>query len=143
MKEINSMDLVLAGRSVNESFARVSVAAFLAQLDPTLQEIAEVKTIVSEAVTNSIVHGYAEKKGSVQIKVRLYENNRVRITIRDKGKGIEDITQAMQPCFTTGGEERAGMGFSIMQSLSDRFRVRSVPGKGTCVTLEKRFKDLR
>ena len=137
MKEINSMDLTVAGRSVNESFARVSVAAFLSQLDPTLQELAEVKTVVSEAVTNSIVHGYAEGSGNVFIRVRLYPDRRVRITVKDKGRGIPDIQQAMQPCFTTGGEERAGMGFSIMQSFSDRFRIRSAPGKGTTVIIDK------
>lgn len=137
MKELNQMTLIFEARSVNESFARVSAAAFLSQLDPTLQELAEVKTIVSEAVTNSIVHGYAEQAGTVKMKIQIFEERKIRITVRDHGKGIEDIPQAMTPCFTTGSEDRAGMGFSIMQGFSDRIRVRSFPGKGTTVVLDK------
>lgn len=137
MKEINQMSLVFDGRSVNESFARVSAAAFLAQLDPTLQEISEIKTVVSEAVTNAIVHGYGDRPGPVRLKVQIFEGNRVRITVRDKGRGIEDIPKAMTPCFTTGNEDRAGMGFSIMQGFSDKIRVRSLPGRGTTVVMDK------
>ncbi|MBO5221992.1 MAG: anti-sigma F factor [Clostridia bacterium] len=137
MKEINQMTLVFEGRSVNESFARVTAAAFLAQLDPTLQEIAEIKTVVSEAVTNCIVHGYEDKPGAVRMKVQIFEGGRIRITVSDKGKGIPDIPQAMTPCFTTGNEDRAGMGFSIMQGFSDKIRVRSFPGRGTTVVMEK------
>ncbi len=137
MKELNQMTLVFDARSVNESFARVTAAAFLSQLDPTLQEIAEIKTIVSEAVTNCIVHGYSDKPGTVRLKVQIFENHKIRISVRDRGKGIPDIPKAMAPCFTTGNEDRAGMGFSIMQGFSDRIRVRSIPGKGTTVVMDK------
>ena len=141
MKETNRMTLLFDARSVNESFARVTAAAFLSQLDPTLQEIAEIKTIVSEAVTNCIVHGYADKPGAVQLKVQIYEGRKIRITVKDKGKGIDDIPKAMTPCFTTGNEDRAGMGFSIMQGFSDKIRVRSRPGRGTTVVMEKTVGD--
>ena len=137
MKEQNQMTVTFAARSVNEGFARVTAAAFLAQLDPTLQELAEIKTVVSEAVTNAIVHGYAENGGNVRMKVQIFEGNKIRITVKDKGRGIENIPQAMTPCFTTGGEDRAGMGFSIMQGFCDRIRVRSYPGKGTTVVMDK------
>lgn len=137
MKEINQMTLVFEARSVNESFARVTAAAFLSQLDPTLQEIAEIKTIVSEAVTNSIVHGYGDKAGTVRMKIQIFEEQKIRITVRDRGRGISDIPKAMTPCFTTGNEDRAGMGFSIMQGFSDKIRVRSLPGKGTTVIMDK------
>lgn len=137
MKELNQMTLVFDARSVNESFARVTAAAFLSQLDPTLQEIAEIKTIVSEAVTNSIVHGYKDLQGSIRMKIQIFEGNRIRITVRDRGRGIVDIPMAMTPCFTTGNEDRAGMGFSIMQGFSDKIRVRSLPDKGTTVVMEK------
>lgn len=137
MKELNQMTLVFDARSVNESFARVTAAAFLSQLDPTLQEIAEIKTIVSEAVTNCIVHGYGDKPGTVRLKVQIFEGHKIRITVRDRGRGIDDIPRAMTPCFTTGNEDRAGMGFSIMQGFSDRIRVRSLPGRGTTVVMDK------
>ncbi len=137
MKQLNQMTLVFDARSVNESFARVTAAAFLSQLDPTLQEIAEIKTIVSEAVTNCIVHGYGDKPGTVRLKVQIFEGQKIRITVRDKGRGIADIPKAMTPCFTTGNEDRAGMGFSIMQGFSDHIRVRSIPGKGTSVVMDK------
>lgn len=137
MKELNQMSLVFDARSVNESFARVTAAAFLSQLDPTLQEIAEIKTIVSEAVTNSIVHGYKDMQGCIRMKIQIFEGNRIRITVRDRGRGIADIPMAMTPCFTTGNEDRAGMGFSIMQGFSDKIRVRSLPDKGTTVVMEK------
>ena len=137
MKEINKMSLVFDGRSVNESFARVAAASFLSQLDPTLQEISEIKTVVSEAVTNCIVHGYEDRPGPVRLKIQIFEGNKIRITVRDKGRGIEDIPKAMTPCFTTGNEDRAGMGFSILQGFSDKIRVRSLPGRGTTVVMDK------
>ncbi len=137
MSLVNKMQITFPSRSVNESFARVSTAAFISQLDPTLEEISDIKTIVSEAVTNSIVHGYADKDGEIIISVYIYENRRVRITVKDKGIGISDIKQAMEACFTTGSEDRAGMGFTIMQTFSDKLKVRSVPGRGTVVTMEK------
>ena len=116
MKELNQMTVVFDARSVNESFARVSAAAFLAQLDPTLQEIAEIKTIVSEAVTNCIVHGYGGQPGTVRLKIQIFPEGKIRITVKDAGRGIADIPKAMTPCFTTGNEDRAGMGFSIPPS---------------------------
>lgn len=137
MKQINQTTLVFDARSVNEGFARVTAAAFFSQLDPTLQQIAEIKTVVSEAVTNCIVHGYADRSGTVRMKLQIFADGRIRITVSDRGRGIEDIPMAMTPCFTTGNADRAGMGFSIMQSFSDRIRVRSRAGRGTTVILDK------
>ena len=134
---INQTKLTFPSRSANESYARVAVTAFVAQLDPTLEEISDLKTAVSEAVTNCIVHAYPNGIGPIYITVNLLENRRVRIRIRDKGRGIENIKQAMEPLFTTGGEERAGLGFAVMESFTDRLTVRSTPGKGTTVTMEK------
>lgn len=139
MKAINCMKMEIESRSVNESFARVAVAAFVSQLDPTIEELGDIKTAVSEAVTNSIVHGYKENKGKIYITVFIYENAYIRIKIRDKGCGIENIEEAMQPLFTTMGGERAGLGFAVMQSFTDRVKVNSVVGKGTTVTLEKKI----
>lgn len=140
-EEVNRMTVVFAARSVNESFARVTAAAFFAQLDPTLQQIAEIKTVVSEAVTNAIVHGYCEKEGNVRMRLQIFEGKKIRITVSDQGNGIEDIPRAMTPCFTTGSDDRAGMGFSIMQGFTDKIRVRSRPGKGTTVTMDKYIGD--
>lgn len=137
MSLINKMKIEFPSRSINEAFARVGTAAFISQLDPTLEEISDIKTIVSEAVTNSIVHGYAEASGNIIISVYIYDNRRVRITVKDQGVGIPDIKKAMEACFTTGSEDRAGMGFTIMQTFSDRLKVRSAPGRGTTVTMEK------
>lgn len=137
-KPNNEMKVDLLSRSVNESFARVAVAAFIAQLDPTLDEMADIKTAVSEAVTNSIVHGYANGIGNIYITVKLFPDNRIRITVRDRGCGIEDVKKAMEPMFTTSpGGERAGLGFSVMMSFMDRLRVHSRPGYGTTVTMDK------
>ena len=134
----NRLKMTIPSRSANESFARVAVAAFIAQKDPTVEEISDIKTAVSEAVTNAIVHGYKDTVGDIYITVTLKENA-VQIRIRDKGCGIEDIKQAMQPLFTTGGEERAGLGFAVMESFMDSVRVRSKVGKGTTITLTKRL----
>lgn len=134
------MKMTLTSRSSNESFARVAVAAFVAQLDPTVEEIGDIKTAVSEAVTNCIVHAYQQTLGPIYITVGIFEDKRVRIRIRDIGCGIENVEQAMEPLFTTGGEERAGLGFAVMESFTDRLRVRSQPGKGTIVTMEKLIK---
>ncbi|MBS7361653.1 MAG: anti-sigma F factor, partial [Oscillospiraceae bacterium] len=131
MKAINQMKLTLESRSVNESFARVAVSAFAAQQDPTVEEISDIKTAVSEAVTNCIVHAYPETVGEIYIWVGLYENGMVRVRIRDKGCGILDVKQAMEPLFTTLGGERAGLGFAVMESFMDKVRVRSAPYKGT------------
>ena len=135
----NYVTLEFLSRSSNEGFARVAAAGFAAQLDPTLDELGDIKTAVSEAVTNAIVHGYPDQLGKIVMKLKLLENNTLEITVRDWGKGIEDIQQARQPLFTTGGEERSGMGFTIMESFMDKLVVRSVPGKGTSVTMKKKL----
>ncbi len=140
IRPVNEMKMTLTSRSSNESFARVAVAAFVAQLDPTVEEIGDIKTAVSEAVTNCIVHAYQQTLGPIYITVGIFEDKRVRIRIRDIGCGIENVEQAMEPLFTTGGEERAGLGFAVMESFTDRLRVRSQPGKGTVVTMEKLIK---
>ncbi len=133
----NEMNLNFSARSINEGFARSAVAAFVMSLDPTVSELSDIKTAVSEAVTNCIVHGYKGCNGTVYINVRITEKSKVVIRIRDKGCGIEDIDKAMEPLFTTGGEDRAGLGFAVMQSFMDKVSVRSVVGKGTTVRLEK------
>ena len=139
MNPINSMKLDFESRSVNESFARSAVSAFIAQLDPTVDQLADIKTSVSEAVTNCIVHGYRDRIGRVYISAALYEDGRIVIKIKDKGCGIENVEQAMEPLFTTGNsDERSGLGFSVMQSLMDKVKVRSKPGGPTDVTLERR-----
>ena len=135
----NSFKMELLSKSNNESFVRVAVAAFAAQLDPTIEEINDSKTAVSEAVTNCIVHGYKNTLGKIYITVELLEQRMLRIKIRDRGCGIANVQQAMEPLFTTGGEERSGLGFSVMQSFMDKVSVRSVPGRGTTVTLQKRL----
>ena len=138
MKCHNIMRLSFKSLSCNESFARVAVASFIASLDPTAAEIADIKTAVSEAVTNCIVHAYRDTIGVITIHTRIYENRRVVIRISDKGCGIEDINRAIEPLFTTlPDEERSGLGFSVMQSFTDKMKVRSKLGKGTSVVLEK------
>lgn len=139
MKPVNQAQISFSSNSVNEGFARAVVAAFLAQLDPTVADLSDIRTAVSEAVTNAIVHGYREKMGMVYISVKIFEDGRAVVRIRDKGCGIPDVKQAMEPLFTTGGEERAGLGFAVMQSFCDSVRVSSTVGKGTSVTLTKRF----
>ena len=135
----NYVTLEFLSRSSNEGFARVAAAGFAAQLDPTLDELGDIKTAVREAVTNAIVHGYPDQLGKIVMKLKLLENNTLEITVRDWGKGIEDIQQARQPLFTTGGEERSGMGFTIMESFMDRLTVKSTPGRGTTVTMRRRI----
>ena len=135
MKTQNQVTLEFPSRSSNESFARTAAACFAAQLDPTLEEINDIKTAVSEAVTNSIVHGYPDRIGKIVLRLRILEENILEILVRDKGVGIADVSQARTPMFTTGSEERAGMGFTIMESFMDSLKVRSAPGKGTCVTM--------
>lgn len=138
MKATNQMRISFLSRSANEGFARIAVAAFVAQLDPTVEEISEIKTAVSEAVTNSIVHGYNNCLGIITIGGRLYPNGKLVLTIKDRGQGIEDIAQAMEPLFTTGNaEERSGMGFTVMEAFMDKVRVTSKKGVGTTVTLTK------
>ncbi len=140
-KILNEMRLSVLSRSANEGFVRTAVAAFVAQLDPTVDELADIKTAISEAVTNCIVHGYRESLGTIYIQVRIMENDSVNIKIRDKGCGIENVAQAMEPLFTTGGEERAGLGFAVMESFMDKLRVTSAPGRGTTVVMEKIIKS--
>ncbi len=139
MKPINEMRLQIESRSVNEAFARATVAAFAAQLDPNIEEISDIKTAVSEAVTNCIVHAYAESVGIIYIWAGIYDDSVFKVKIRDKGCGISDIKQAMEPLFTTLGGERAGLGFAVMDSFCDRIKVTSKVGRGTTVTLEKKF----
>ena len=138
MKAYNTMRLSFDSRSANEAFARTAVAAFLCPLDPTMEELLDVKTAVSEAVTNAIVHGYRNTIGKVNITAALYENNRIIIKVQDRGCGIEDVAKAREPLFTTAPEEeRAGLGFAVMESLMDKLKVSSKPGKGTTITLER------
>lgn len=138
-KSLNKLVMRFPSKSSNEGFARSAAAAFIAQLDPTLDEISDIKTAVSEAVTNCIVHAYRDSFGIVTLIVELFEDNLVEITVRDKGCGIEDVKQACEPMFTTGGQERSGMGFTIMESFMDGMKVRSVVGKGTVVKMKKRI----
>ena len=137
MKPTNEMKVTFLSRSANEGFARAAVAAFAAQLDPAVDELADLRTAVSEAVTNAIVHGYPDRLGVVTLTVKLYENGKILVQVKDKGRGIPDVAKAMEPLFTTGGEERSGLGFSVMESFTDRLRVRSAPDNGTTVTMEK------
>ena len=139
MKPINEMSLTLTAKSLNEGFARTAVAAFVAQLDPTLDELGDIKTAVSEAVTNCIVHAYPDTMDKIYIRAKLFENNLVEIVVRDRGMGIPDVEQARTPMFTTGDSERSGMGFTIMESFMDSLKVRSIANKGTTVTMTKRI----
>ncbi len=135
----DEIKIIVPSRSTNESFARVAVGAFAARFDPTIDELNDIKTAVSEAVTNCIVHAYKESIGKIYITVRA-ENEVLKIKIRDCGCGIPDVKKAMEPLFTTGGEERAGLGFAVMGSFMDNLQVRSTVGKGTTVTMVKRLK---
>lgn len=143
MKCVNELKMTLDSKSVNEGFARVAVSAFVASLDPNIEELTDIKTAVSEAVTNCVVHGYAEKEGKIYITVSIFEKDFVRIRIRDRGVGIENVEKAMEPLFTTAGGERAGLGFAVMESFMDKVRVKSAPDKGTTVVLEKRVRGKR
>ncbi len=140
MKTQNEMKLTFQSLSVNEGFARCAVASFISMLDPTVSEIADIKTAVSEAVTNCIVHAYRDSVGVIYIHTKILEDRRVLIKIRDRGCGIEDVEKAMEPLFTTQSEnERSGLGFSVMQSFCDKVKVKSNLNKGTSVLLEKRL----
>ncbi len=137
---INEFKMTVDSRSVNESFSRSVVACFTAQLDPTVEEINDIKTAVSEAVTNCIVHGYKNSLGKIYIGVKIHDSGKVIISIRDKGCGISDIKKAREPLFTTLGGDRAGLGFSVMESFTDKVSVRSKVNHGTTVTLCKVIK---
>ncbi len=139
MKVENQVTLEFPSRSANEGFARTAAACFAAQLDPTLEEVNDVKTAVSEAVTNAIVHAYPNTIGKVVVKLRIKEDHSLEIVVKDWGVGIEDIDKARTPLFTTGSEERSGMGFTIMESFMDTLKVRSAPGKGTTVTMSRKI----
>ena len=139
MKIENQVTLEFPSRSANEGFARTAAACFAAQLDPTLEEINDVKTAVSEAVTNAIVHAYPDTLGKVALKLRILEGHVLEIVVKDWGVGIADVEQARTPLFTTGNEERSGMGFTIMESFMDTLKVRSAPGKGTTVTMARKI----
>lgn len=140
----NEMHLKFLSKSTNESFARNVVATFILELDPTINEIADIKTAVSEAVTNSIVHGYRRECGIIYIDAKITDSRKLIIKIKDKGSGIEDIKKAMEPLYTTAQEEeRAGLGFAVMQSFMDNVKVSSKLGKGTTVTLEKQIVAVR
>ena len=138
-KSSNYIKLEFLSRSTNEGFARSAVAAFASQLDPTLDELGDIKTAVSEAVTNAIVHAYPDTLGKIVVRVRLLDGGVLEIAVYDWGRGIADVEKAREPLFTTGGEERSGMGFTIMESFMDTLKVRSRPGKGTVVTMRKRI----
>ena len=137
MKVINKFSMNMVSCSANESFARGVVSAFALQLDPTIEEISDIKTAVSEAVTNCIVHAYKETIGKIYITAEILDNSSIRIRIKDKGCGIEDIDRAMEPLYSSIGNERAGLGFSVMQTFMDKLTVRSKLGSGTTVTLVK------
>ncbi len=137
----NEMKIEFLSKSANEAFARISIAAFASQLDPTIEEIADIKTSVSEAVTNAIIHAYPNKEGLVKIKAILYENE-VEIEVSDTGEGIENVNEAKAPLFTTKGNlERSGMGFTIMENFMDSLKVESIVGLGTKVTMTKKIKE--
>ena len=139
MNILNEVSITFPSKSANEGYARAAVSAFAAQLDPTLEEIGDIKTAVSEGVTNCIVHAYPDSVGKIYIRLRIFEGNILEIVIRDKGLGIPDIDDAKTPMFTTGGSDRSGMGFTIMESFTDNLKVRSAPNKGTTVTMRKRI----
>ena len=137
MNETNYIKLEFPSRSSNEGFARAAAAAFAAQLDPNMEELGDIRTAVSEAVTNAIVHAYPDTIGRVSMRLRILGGSTLEISVRDWGRGIENVDKAMEPLYSTGGEDRSGMGFTIMGSFMDKLRVRSTPGKGTTVIMQK------
>ncbi|MFI3325833.1 MAG: anti-sigma F factor [Clostridia bacterium] len=141
MKLINKAEIQFPSNSGNEAFARGVVTSFMMSLDPTVADLTDIKTAVSEAVTNAIIHGYKYKQGTVYISLKVYEGGKLIVKIRDKGCGIEDITKAMEPLFTTGGDEQAGIGFAVMESFCDKIKVTSVLEKGTSVYLTKMLSE--
>ena len=139
MKFENYMTLEFPSKSTNEGFARSAVACFAAQLDPTLEELGDIRTAVSEAVTNCIVHAYPNGFGSIYLRCRILKDNILDIVIKDRGVGIDDLEKARKPMFTTGGAERSGMGFTIMESFMTSFTVTSIPGKGTTIHMRRKL----
>ena len=140
MKSKNYAKFEFPAKSSNEAFARACVAAFAAQLDPTIDELGDIKTSVSEAVTNAVVHAYPNTLGTIYLKLRIIGEDVIEITVKDKGKGIEDVKKAMEPLYTTGGDDRSGMGFTIMDSFMDKIKVSSRLGKGTSIVMSRRIK---
>ena len=139
MKFDNYMILDFPSKSCNEAFARSAVACFAAQMDPTLEELGDIRTAVSEAVTNCIVHAYPESLGTITLRCRILKDNILDIVIKDKGVGIADIEQARRPAYTTGGADRSGMGFTIMESFMTNLDIQSSPGKGTTVHMRRKL----
>lgn len=139
MKFENYMSLEFPSKSANEGFARSAVACFAAQMDPTLEELGDIRTAVSEAVTNCIVHAYPNGIGLIQMRCRILKDNILDVVIKDKGVGIEDLEKARRPMYTTGGSDRSGMGFTIMESFMTSFTVTSKPGKGTTVHMRRKL----
>ena len=139
----NYIKIEFPAKSSNEGLARSAVAAFAAQLDPTLDELGDIKTAVSEAVTNAIVHAYPDELGTVWLRVRILNGDTLELTVKDKGRGIPDVKQAMEPLYTTGGDDRSGMGFTIMESFTDKLKVRSRQGHGTVVTMQRKIRSKR
>lgn len=140
MTKINELKMTIDSRSVNECFSRVAVASFSSQLDMTVEELGDIKTVVSEAVTNCIVHAYGNSIGKIYITCTVFEEGVIRVSIRDKGCGIPDVAKAREPLYTSVGGERSGLGFSVMESFSDKLRVRSRVGVGTTITFDKIIK---
>lgn len=143
MKISNYIKLEFPSLSANESFARAAAAGFASQLDPTLEELGDIKTSVSEAVTNAIVHAYPDTIGKIYMRLRIIDGEKLEIVVRDWGKGIDNLEQAMEPMFTSGGGERSGMGFTIMESFMDKLKVKSKPDKGTTVTMTRVLRQRR
>ena len=141
MKFENYMILEFPSKSTNEGFARSAVACFAAQMDPTLEDLGDIRTAVSEAVTNCIVHAYPDRLGPIVLRCRILKDNTLDIVIKDKGVGIPDLEQARRPSFTTGGVDRSGMGFTIMESFMTSFEVSSEPGKGTTVHMRRKIRQ--
>ena len=139
----NYIKLEFPSKSANEALARAAVAALCAQLDPTLDELGDIRTAVSEAVTNAIVHAYPEEVGTIWLKAAILSGDTLELTVKDRGRGIPDVRQAMEPLYTTGGDDRSGMGFTIMESFMDKLTVKSVPGRGTTVTMRRRIRKKR
>lgn len=139
MKFENYMSLEFPSKSCNEAFARAAVACFAAQLDPTVEELGDIRTAVSEAVTNAIVHAYPNELGTVTVRCRILKGQVLDIVVKDRGIGIPDIEQAMRPMYTTGGSDRSGMGFTIMESFMSNLQISSIPGKGTTVHMRRKL----
>ena len=139
MKNSDYIKMEFPSKSINESFARATVACFAARLDPTLEELADIKTAVSEAVTNCIVHAYPGELGTIWLRARIIKDSTLEISVRDSGVGIADVDKAREPMFSTGGDDRSGMGFTIMESFMDKVKVRSSLGRGTSVTMTRRI----